>query len=85
MDPRTYQIVRMRTDLLRPLTKVRLNRQTTEIHYAEVNFKDSPAPLWLPQEVTVTVEWKGKTYRNSHTYSNFKHFNVGAEEKRKKG
>ena len=80
-----YQIMRMRTDLLRPLSEVRLSRQTTEISYAEMHFKDAPAGLWLPQRVTVTVEWKGRTFRNSHTYSNYKRFNVATEEKRKQG
>ena len=82
-DARDYQIVRMRTDLLKPLPKVRLARQTTEIQYGQIHFKDTPAGLWLPQEVIVTVQWKGRTFRNSHSYSNFKRFNVATEEKRK--
>jgi hypothetical protein len=82
-DAQDYQIVRMRTDLLMPLPKVRMVRQTTEIHYSEAHFKDTPAGLWLPREVIVTVQWRGKTFRNSHHYSNFKRFNVAAEEKRK--
>jgi hypothetical protein len=84
-DATDYQIIRMRTDLLRPLSKLRLSRQTTQIQYVEVHFKDAPSGLWLPQVVTVTVEWKGKTFRNSHTYSNFKRFNVATEEKQKAG
>lgn len=85
VDAQNYEIIRMRTDLLKPLSKVRLARQTTEIHYGESRFKDAPAGLWLPQAVTVTVQWKGKTFRNSHSYSNFKRFNVATEEKRKQG
>jgi tetratricopeptide (TPR) repeat protein len=83
VDAGDYQIIRLRTDLLKPLPKVRLARQTTEIQYGQVHFKDTPAGLWLPQEVVVTVQWKGRTFRNSHSYSNFKHFNVATEEKRK--
>ena len=83
VDAGNYQIVRLRTDLLKPLPKVRLARQTTEIQYGQIHFKDISAGLWLPQEVIVTLEWKGRTFRNSHSYSNFKHFNVATEEKRK--
>jgi Tfp pilus assembly protein PilF len=83
VDAQNYEIIRMRTDLLKPLSKVRLSRQTTVINYDEIHFKDNPAGLWLPKEVIVTVEFKGHTFRNSHTYTNFKHFNVGTEEKRK--
>lgn len=82
-DAQNYQIIRLRTDLLKPLQKVRLIRQTTEIQYAEVHFKDNPAGLWLPQVVTVTVQWKGRTFRNSHHYSDFKLFDVATKEKRK--
>jgi hypothetical protein len=85
VDTTNYQITRMRSDLLRPLAKLRLARQTTEIQFVEVHFNDAPSGLWLPQNVTVTVEWKGKTFRNSHTYSNFKRFNVAAAEKLKQG
>ncbi len=82
-DTQNYQIIRMRTDLLKALQKVRLIRQTTQIQYAPVQFKNKPAGLWLPQVVTVTVQWKGRTFRNSHRYSDFKLFNVATEEKRK--
>jgi len=83
IDPTNYQIVRMRTDLLKPASKVRLERETTEIHFDQVQFKEIPSGLWLPREVVVTVEWKGKTFRNLHEYSDFKLFNVETQEKRK--
>jgi hypothetical protein len=73
----------LRTDLLKPLPKVRLIRETTEIHYDLVRFKESPARLWLPQEMIVTVQWRWRTFRNSHHYSDYKFFNVATEEKRK--
>lgn len=83
IEPTTSQIVRLRTDLLAPQSKVRLQRQTTEIQFKEVPFKQVATALWLPQEVTVTVDWKGRTLRNLHRYSDFKLFNVEAKEERK--
>jgi hypothetical protein len=47
-----------------------------------VQFKDVPAPVSLPAQVTVTVQWKGKTYRNLHQYTDFKLFNTSVHEKR---
>jgi hypothetical protein len=38
------------------MPKVRLQRETTEITYAKVQFKDVPKPLSLPARVTVTFE-----------------------------
>jgi hypothetical protein len=83
VDIKTWQIIRMRTDLLKPPPNTRLRRQTTEIQFGEVRFKEIATPLWLPREVTVTVEWKGKTFRNLHRYSDFKVFRVETEERRR--
>jgi hypothetical protein len=76
IDPTTYQIIRMRTDLLAPRPDIDLERQTTEIRFAEVHFKALPAAFWLPHEVVVTVKIFGQTYRNTHRYSHFRLFKV---------
>jgi tetratricopeptide (TPR) repeat protein len=84
VDSGTYQITRLRTDLLKPLLEVNLDRVTTDITYAEVRFKGIATGFWLPQEVAVTVDWNGKQLRNEHRYSEFRVFNVEAIEKRGK-
>jgi len=81
IDAETYQIVRVRSDLLMPLPQVHLERQTTEIVFAEVHFKKISQDFWLPQRVTVAVDWNGKHLLNEHQYSDFKLFNVNASEK----
>lgn len=80
IDAGTFRIVRLRTDLLKPESKIRLERQTTEITYGPVQFKQFASAVWLPSHVAVTVEWAGKTFRNMHSYSDFKLFNTGTEE-----
>ncbi len=82
IDSNSYKIVRLRSDLLSPQPKIRLERQTTEITYQPVQFKELASAMWLPSEVAVTVEWKGRTFRNSHTYSRFRLFNTEVKEKR---
>ena len=84
IDPSTHQIVRLRSDLLKPLLEVNLERQTTEISYGEVHFKGISAGFWVPQQVVVAVDWNGKHLRNEHRYSEFRVFNVDAIEKRGK-
>ena len=84
IDAQSYQIVRLRTDLLRPLQELRLEKQTTEISYAQVHFRGSAAGFWVPQQVTVSVDWNGKHLRNEHRYSEFKLFQVAATEKQGK-
>ena len=81
IDSESYQITRLRTDLLQPLQEINLERETTEIAYGEVHFKGLPAGFWVPQQVTVTVDWNGRHLRNEHRYSEFKLFQVEATEK----
>ena len=81
IDSETYQIIRLRSDLLKPLQELNLERETTEIAYGEFHFKDKAAGIWVPQRVTVTVDWNGRHLRNEHRYSEFKLFQVEANEK----
>jgi tetratricopeptide (TPR) repeat protein len=81
IDPDTYQIIRLHTDLLAPLHEVRLERETLNIDFNEVHFTHLKEPFWLPGQVTVTIDWNGKVLRNQHEYSDFKIFTVDASEK----
>ncbi len=81
INSQTYQILRLRTDLLKPLPEVRLSRQTTDINYAEVHFKGVQGGFWLPRDVSVTVSWANRNLRNEHQYSGFRVFNVDSAEK----
>ena len=76
IDPTTYQIIRMRTDLLAPRPDIQLERQSTEIRFAEVHLKTLPGAFWLPGQVVVTVNIQGQVYRNTHRYSHFRLFKV---------
>ena len=84
IDSQSYQITRLRTDLLKPLPEVNLETETTEIAFAAVRFKGIPTGFWLPQQVTVNVDWNGKHFRNEHRYSDYKLFNVEATERMRK-
>ncbi|HEY6292897.1 MAG TPA: hypothetical protein VI455_15210 [Terriglobia bacterium] len=76
VDPGNFRIMRMRTMLLKPEPEIRLDDQTTDVHYAEVRFKAKEQALWLPQEVSVTVHWNGRIYRNRHRYTDYELFQV---------
>jgi thiol-disulfide isomerase/thioredoxin len=81
VDPKTYQIIRMRTDLLEPQLEAGLTRLTTEMSYAEVQFSAKGASLLLPREVTVTIDFENRFYRNIHRYSDYRLFTVESFEK----
>jgi len=83
INPNSFQIVRMRTDLLVPRSDIRLVKQASEIELGEVRFEGVPRPLWLPRRVVVTIDWQHNTYRNRHHYRNYKLFSVETREDRK--
>ncbi len=81
IDSENYQIVRLTTDLLRPASLVRLDKETTEINFNDVKFKKQNVEFWLPNDVIVTLGWNGRTLRNKHVYSDFLVSNVDASQK----
>jgi hypothetical protein len=81
IDAENFQILHMRTDLLKPQTELRLRRQTTEVTYDKVQLKQEAQPLWLPREVAVTVEMRDRSWHNLHRYSDFKLFRVETKDK----
>ena len=76
IDLPTYQIIRMRTDLLAPRWDVGMRQQTTEVELGEVRLSEVASPLWLPQTVVVTTSLNAKTLRNEHRYTNYRLFRV---------
>ena len=75
-----HRVLRLRTDLLHPIPKISLNRETSEIDYRPYHFLSSPTTFFLPNRVTVSVEWGRKRLRNEHTFSKFQLFNVAVHE-----
>jgi len=81
IDAESYQITRISTDLLTPLPQVKLMKETTEINFNQVHFKRPPLAFWLPDVVTVTLDWNGKILRNQHAYSDFLLSNVDSTQR----
>ena len=80
-----YQVLRLRTDLLQPVPKISLSRETSEIDYRPYHFLSSPTTFLLPNRVTVSVEWGRKRLRNEHIFSKFRLFNVEVHEETASG
>lgn len=71
-DESDFRIVRLRTDLLLPLTEVPLNRLTSEIHFADTRVAGLAPPLWLPRQVSVAALINGTTFTDVHSYSHYR-------------
>ncbi len=81
IDVENYEIVRITSDLLTPLPQLRLGKETTDIEFNAVQFKQMAQKFWLPEAVTVTLNWNGRIYRNNHVYSEFLVSNVQSTQK----
>ena len=81
IDPASFRIARLYTELLAPIPSLRVEKESTDIDFSEVHFKQSENAWWLPRSVTVSLEWNGKVLRNRHVYSDFRLFDVEATEK----
>lgn len=77
IDSVSYHIVRMRTEM-EPRADLDLKGETTESRFSEVHFKGVSQPLWLPEEVSVSVTWGDTLFQNRHRYSDFQLFRVDA-------
>jgi hypothetical protein len=81
INPKSFQITRLRTDLLTPNVQVGLMEQTTDIRYSEVSSMAAQVLMSLPQEVTVSCMIGGTSYRNRHRYSDYMVFTVESYDK----
>jgi hypothetical protein len=81
IDSENYQIIRLASDLLKPLSQIKLDKLTTEINFSEVPFHQAGRQFWLPNQVTVSIDWNGKVLRNKHEYSDFMLFKVDSTQR----
>jgi Flp pilus assembly protein TadD len=84
IDAESFHVIRIHTHLLNPYPRVRLQKLSTEIRLHGVEFAGIDEPLWLPEQVGISVDWRGRLLRNHHRYSDFKIFNVESRDEKKK-
>jgi hypothetical protein len=76
IDPQSFQIFRLHTNILHPEDGIGLASETTEIEYSEVKFENGKKSLWLPRTVKVDGQMDRFAFHNMHTYSNYRLFSV---------
>jgi len=78
IDKSSFRIVRIRTDLLKPLPAARLLNLTTVVDFAEVHIAGNDSPLWLPKIATVKLDWDRRVFENVHKYSAYRLYKATA-------
>jgi len=80
IDPGTFQVLRLESDLVEPLKDFDLTEQHIVISYQRVQFRAQEQQLWLPQVADLYVQRQGHRYYRRHTFSNFQLFTVDTSE-----
>jgi tetratricopeptide (TPR) repeat protein len=80
IDASTYEVLRLESDLLKPVGKIHLTREHIAIEFASVRFHTGNQQLWLPQTAELYVEWNGHSFYRRHSFSNFKIFSTDSTQ-----
>jgi hypothetical protein len=76
IDQSTFNVVRLRTDLLSPVPSVNLRQMTTELHFRSVRIHGFGAELWLPSEVLIRTAQTDSIVEELHQYSAYRFFHA---------
>jgi tetratricopeptide (TPR) repeat protein len=81
IDASTDQVVRLESELVKPMPEIHLLRERLSIDYAPVQFHSRDSQLWLPSHAELLVALDNKAFYRTHAFSNFQLFSVGTGEK----
>jgi len=84
IDAATYQVLRLETDLVRPVKEIELAHERLSIEYGEVQFHSHDLQLWLPKSAELYWERHRRSYYRRHDFSNFKVFAVDTNQKQER-
>jgi cytochrome c-type biogenesis protein CcmH/NrfG len=71
------QVMRMETDLVKPVPEMRLEREHFAIDYKAVTFPKHKVTLWLPENVDVYFQYRGRYLHHYHHFTDFRLFWTG--------
>jgi tetratricopeptide (TPR) repeat protein len=76
----SFQVMHLETDLLEPVPAIRLQREHMSVDYQLVPFPKHKVDLWLPQQVHIYFDFKGRLYHHYHHFTDFRLFTVDVEQ-----
>lgn len=76
IQPGSYQVVRLESELERPIPQIGLTKEHIVVEYAPVRFRTQKTEIWLPREAELDVDQKNRQYYRRHTFTDFRIFSV---------
>jgi hypothetical protein len=80
IDAGSYQVLRLESELMKPVQDIGLTHEHLAIDYGPVKFRTHNQQLWLPLDAEVYAERRGHRYYRRHTFSDFKIFTVDTDQ-----
>jgi hypothetical protein len=74
IDDSIFQIVRIQTDLLAPLTDLNVSKLNSEVSFGEVRIAERNLTLWMPDDVEIRWLLKDQAGAERHKYSDYRLF-----------
>ncbi len=76
LDPESGSVVRIAAALGGSMDDIGLKVLSAEVTYKRFEFKQHPGLHWLPATATIEAETPRQHWRNTHSFTNYKHFSV---------
>jgi hypothetical protein len=77
----SHQVMRMETDLAKPIPEILLQKDHVAIDYSAVEFRRQHLRLWLPETTEIYMDFLGQRSHRRHSFSDFQLFWVDVAEK----
>jgi hypothetical protein len=79
----SFEVLRLESDLLEPIQQINLRTEHLIIEYGPVSFPKRDVRLWLPDNVTLFIDYRGRRYERRHRFSKFELFWVDTVQETK--
>jgi tetratricopeptide (TPR) repeat protein len=76
-----YQIIRIESELVEPMPRIRLRSDHEIVVYGAVQFPRKKTELWLPKTAELYFDFRHKHYFRRHSFEHFMLFAVDSEDK----
>lgn len=80
IDAGTFQVVRLETDMIRPMPEIQLLRDYIRVDYKPVQFQGEKVVLWLPSTADMYFDFRHERYHRHENLSKYRLFSVGATQ-----
>jgi tetratricopeptide (TPR) repeat protein len=79
----TFQILRLESDLVRPMPEIQLLSEHQVVEYGPIPFGQKKTTLWLPKSAEIYFDFRRHRYYRRHSFDHYMLFAVDSTEKPK--